>query len=218
MLLLHASRCSFQLHFTGISLFLVLCLGRQCCLDACARLWCSRWSSYQTCPWRWALLCDFLCSFSWWQLAQVYISLWDSLQGFLTWQLLHKEDAKLLLCSGLSASRHQTVGAAPRLQSHKSVRQHRAVQLIAPFLVVFFTPSKTALQGTFERCSGSPHPTSSWLCIDCAVSRRAKVQPGSWFLFSESLSVGHPRNIALGNEIKLKHERGFCPNTLCLST
>lgn len=70
----------------------------------------------------------------------------------------------------------------------------------------FFTPSKGALQSTFERCSGSPVllPPGSVLC---AVSRRAKVQAGSWFLFSESLSIGHPRNTALGNKVNLKHGR-----------
>lgn len=60
------------------------------------------------------------------------------------------------------------------------------------------------LQSTDETHPGPLHLPSLWLCIDCAISRRTKVQPGSR-LFSEPLSIRHHRNIALHNWTKLKH-------------
>lgn len=108
-----------------------------------------RWSSYQSCPWRWALLCDFLCSVPQRQLARGCVSLWDSLQGFLMWQLLHKEDAKLLWCASLSASHLQAVRASLRLQqSHKWVRQLRCAA-DGSFPCWLFHPSEAVLQRSF---------------------------------------------------------------------
>lgn len=100
---------------------LLLHLGHQCFFHTrLCQIMVLRCSSYQSCPWRWALLCDFLCSVSQWQLAQGCVSLWDSLQDFWC-SSFYTEDVK---CASLLASHHQTVRASLRLQkSHKLVRQ-----------------------------------------------------------------------------------------------
>lgn len=80
----------------------------------------------------------------------------------------------------------------------------RDVQLIAPFPVVFFATSQAMLQSTFERCSGFP-PSSLLLTLRWFCCLQKSQGPGSWLLFPEPLSLEHPRNIALGSNIKLKH-------------
>lgn len=138
MLLLHGSHCPFQLFFTGISLFLLLHLGLQCCLDASARLWCSRWSSNQTCAWRWALLWDFLC-FHGGSLHRCTFLFGIVCRGFWHDNFYTK---RVQSCSCALASQPPTTSPWELLKDCSSLTKHsgstlRDVQLMAPFPVFF---------------------------------------------------------------------------------
>lgn len=163
-----------------------------------------RWSSYQTCPWRWALLCNFLCSVSWWQLAQGCVSLWDSLQDFWCNTFYTK---RMQSCSCvLLASHYQAERASLRLQqSHKLVRQLRQrCAADGSFPCWLFHPSETVLQASLERCFSSPLllPPDSALIVLFPEELRSSLEDSSYF---QSLSFVHPRNMA--HKIKLKHRR-----------
>lgn len=80
------------------------------------------------------------------------------------------------------------------------------MQLMAPFLVDFFTPLKLCFKGHFKDVRASPLlllPDSA-LIVLFPKELRSSLEGVSCF---QSLSFGHPRNTA--HKIKLKHGRYF---------
>lgn len=124
----------------------------------------------------------------WWHLAQVYVSFETICQDFCRNIFYTRgcKAARVLAFQPLTFRLWELLQGCSSLTDWSN-RTVRDVQLTAPFPVVLFALSKVVLQSPFERCSGYPHPPSSWLCIDCAVSRIPKVQPESCFQFPEHL-------------------------------
>jgi len=191
ILSVHASSCSLQLHFPGNSLFSAVPWAPSLFQHLCEvkMLW-------------WSILMDMGLSMkiiltvwlslflSWSQLAQVFISPWVSVSGISDLATTAQGGSK-------TTTIHQPRSLSPLdcgspLRPQRSARQSgsltRVTQLMASFCTVFLTSCKAVLQSTDQSHPSCPRLPSFWLLIDCAISRRTKVQPGRWFLLSEPLS------------------------------
>lgn len=88
----------------------------------------------------------------------------------------------VLLCTGLPSVHHQVMGAT---QAVYQIGQTAQMEMCSSWLLSplsFLPPLKLCYKAHLKDVQASPHPPYSWLCIDLAVSRRAKVlEVGSSF-------------------------------------